>query len=681
MAGAQQLAIESLQSTHQAELLDQIEKLHSQGISHYVSLPQLIVCGDQSAGKSSVLEAISQVEFPTNDGLCTRFVTEVTLRRSRMTSASVKILPAHLFVNEERRAKLKDFEKTEVELKEVPGLIASAKEAMGLLGDSTFSQDILQLEISGPDMPHLTLVDMPGLIHTPNKSQTSKDVVFVKSLVERYMKEPRSIILAVVSAKNDHANQIVLQMAQSFDPDGLRTMGIVTKPDSLQSGSPSEASFFSLVNNHEIPFRLGWHVLRNADYSDKRNDNYHRDEAERAFFEDKPPWNTLPRSMVGIETLRTRLSKILFDHISSELPSLVSDIKSEMESCRETLKKLGTARNSSKDKQRYLLTFAERFQSLVRAGLCGQYNDPWFRPAFKRPNRRLRAVVRRLSQEFATTMEEEGHSRKISNGTSQFPATPPRVSRPHVLREIQVLLQESKGLELPGTFNPLLVFDLFVQHAEPWEWIAKKHVEDSWNAVKAYLEELVDYLVEPSVRDPVLCEILHPAMDTRLQKLKDKVDELLTPYARGPPATLNSSFVLRMQHLRKKRSEETEKNDSVEKDMDLYACSELLDCMLAYYGIARDVFVDNVEALAVENCLVQSLDEIISARTIVNMDEEELNKFGAESEESQQERRRAEEKIEILKRGLDICNRHAWRAMPARLGTNPAGTRLRFPFA
>lgn len=68
-------------SNDHGKILNAIDQLRAHGVSHYVSLPQLIVTGDQSAGKSSVLEAISKVRFPTKDNLCTRFATEIVLRR------------------------------------------------------------------------------------------------------------------------------------------------------------------------------------------------------------------------------------------------------------------------------------------------------------------------------------------------------------------------------------------------------------------------------------------------------------------------------------------------------------------------------------------------------------------------------------------------------------------------
>ncbi|CEJ62551.1 Putative Function: the molecular function of MxA remains elusive [Penicillium brasilianum] len=128
-----------------------------------------------------------------------------------------------------------------------------------------FSNDLLQVEVSGPDRPHLTIVDLPGLIHSETRQQSAADVQLVQDVVQSYMKEQRSIILAVVSAKNDSANQIVLRLARVADPAGLRTIGVISKPDVLVPGSESEAPFVSLAKNQDVEFRLGWHVLKNMD--------------------------------------------------------------------------------------------------------------------------------------------------------------------------------------------------------------------------------------------------------------------------------------------------------------------------------------------------------------------------------------------------------------------------------
>lgn len=113
----------------------------------------------------------------------------------------------------------------------------------------SFLNDLLWVEVSGLDRRHLTIVDLLGLIYSETKQQSAADVELVHDVVKSYMEEPRSIILAVVSAKNDVPNQIVLKLARAADPHGTRTLGVITKPDTLVRGSDSEAQFVSLAKN------------------------------------------------------------------------------------------------------------------------------------------------------------------------------------------------------------------------------------------------------------------------------------------------------------------------------------------------------------------------------------------------------------------------------------------------
>lgn len=158
--------LESLKSSGELGLQDAIDSLRSQGVSHYVSLPQLIVCGDQSSGKSSVLEAISGISFPTKDNLCTRFATELILRRTSTIGVSISIVPSQNRTEAECH-RLSKFRESLTNFDELPALIEKAKEFMGMsTTSSAFSNDVLRVEISGPTQQHLTIVDLPGLIHS-----------------------------------------------------------------------------------------------------------------------------------------------------------------------------------------------------------------------------------------------------------------------------------------------------------------------------------------------------------------------------------------------------------------------------------------------------------------------------------------------------------------------------------
>lgn len=149
----------SLQSQDNRDLQDIVSKLRSQGIARYIDLPQIIVCGDQSSGKSSVLEAISGMSFPSKDNLCTRFATEVILRQSHTTETKVNIIPGPGRSQDEKEG-LSAFSRGTDDM-DIGQIVEDAKVAMGLAGDKVFSTDILRVEISGPDQPHLTMVDLP----------------------------------------------------------------------------------------------------------------------------------------------------------------------------------------------------------------------------------------------------------------------------------------------------------------------------------------------------------------------------------------------------------------------------------------------------------------------------------------------------------------------------------------
>lgn len=102
-----------------------------------------------------------------------------------------------------------------------------------------------------------TLVDLPGLIHATTKAQTEMDKELILNLVTQYMKNSRTIILVVVSAKNDFANQIILDRCRKIDGQGRRTLGIINKPDFLREGTANELSWIELAQNKDIYLKRG----------------------------------------------------------------------------------------------------------------------------------------------------------------------------------------------------------------------------------------------------------------------------------------------------------------------------------------------------------------------------------------------------------------------------------------
>lgn len=152
-------SLDALQTADQRKTLDVVDTLRRIGLSTVLQLPQIVVCGDQSSGKSSVLEGITEIPFPSKEQLCTRFATEVILRRAPTAAIATSITPDKARPAWERQS-LMSFNKQIKDFSELPALIETATQAMGLdnnegVSTRAFARDVLRIEISGPNRPQL----------------------------------------------------------------------------------------------------------------------------------------------------------------------------------------------------------------------------------------------------------------------------------------------------------------------------------------------------------------------------------------------------------------------------------------------------------------------------------------------------------------------------------------------
>ncbi|GAB1315414.1 hypothetical protein MFIFM68171_05624 [Madurella fahalii] len=365
-----------LNSSDAKALLDTIDSLRELNVGDIVNLPQIIVVGDQSSGKSSVLEAISRVRFPVDGDLCTRFATELLLRRSTETVVNVSIQfadNAHSAADD--TAQRQPFQRSSFDKDALPDIIMEAKELMGIRkgGAKKFSKDILRVEVAGPEVYPLTLVDLPGIFHSATADQDLEGKETVDQLINSYMRQPKSIILAVVAANNQLANQVVLQEVKKHDPRKERTIGVITKPDLAGSASANERKYLDLVKGRETMHKLvlGWYVLRNRSEEERASDADVRDAAEERFFQ-TGAWSSISPTSRGVESLRKRLSKVLLDHIRASLPDLIHDIETNLRTRQEELSRLGKSRSNPEELQSYLLGIADDFQRLARDAVEGR---------------------------------------------------------------------------------------------------------------------------------------------------------------------------------------------------------------------------------------------------------------------------------------------------------------------
>ena len=430
------VGLSGLHSAESTRRLEQIAGLRARGIGDHVDLPQLVVCGDQSAGKSSVLEGITGLPFPRQDGICTKFATEIILQHSDGERAIVATVLPSSSRPEPSKLKLQRYKRHLAEFDELPVAIAEVGSLMGIKGfkdvqgGPAFAQDVLRIEVTGPVGLHLTVVDLPGLISVANDEQTEVDVQTVQDLVDSYVANSRTIILAVVQANNDIANQGIIQKSRRFDQAGKRTVGIITKPDLINVGTEKRIALLA-KNEDTTKLKLGFFLVKNPTPSELASGitSEQRRNAENRYFQSSP-WKeqALRMDRVGIVSLRKFLQSLLDQHIERELPKVREEIRNLMKETEQEITALGDDRPSIGHLRIFLSRLAMQFHNLTTSALNGNYHetDPTFfrESGIENHSTRLRALTHRLNSEFSSYMRENGQKRKVINRGSDEDSEP-----------------------------------------------------------------------------------------------------------------------------------------------------------------------------------------------------------------------------------------------------------------
>ncbi|KAJ5706514.1 hypothetical protein N7536_002203 [Penicillium majusculum] len=393
-------------------LLEKIDKLFACNVGEHINLPQLVVVGDQSSGKSSVLEGLTKLKFPRNSGLCTRFATQIIFTRAP-NLATRKVNGSIISTTHDKGNEAVDWSMSDIEVLSEGGfedMMNEVHEAMGLStsindGLPTFSHDVLRLEIHGPQENHLSVIDVPGIFKTTTPGLTTKsDIVLVRDMVLNYMRNPRSIMLAVVPANVDIATQEIIEIARELDPDGQRTLRILTKPDLVDEGA--EDKIIELVERKPETQGLGWVVVKNLGQKDLQDKSKIRD-IEEDKFRNSPPWSRLSKENYGIEALGLRLQALLASNVRREFPKVRSEVSKRLKECKKALESLGDERESPEQQGRYLLEVVSKFQRITENALRTNYGS---QDSFDEyPSLRLATLVANRNAQFSEEISTQGH--------------------------------------------------------------------------------------------------------------------------------------------------------------------------------------------------------------------------------------------------------------------------------
>jgi GTPase SAR1 family protein len=522
----------------QVKLFDALEQLATLDVTRDIDFPQLIVVGDQSSGKSSVLEALVRSHFPVSERLCTRFPIKLILRRSNEKLLKVRVELSENskrtpLENEKLQQLSRDVEKSDLSSWDrLDDLMIQATTALGVPSrtDSNeshspttpsqqnvrqFTEDVLIIEKHGPDLPILSLMDLPGLFQAETIDQDQRSRETVARMVEKQIKLKTNVVLLVVSAKTDVVNQTVVRAFQNVLKDDKelcnRAIGVMTHPD--QAGDLFEEMQRVVKGGlGTVELKHSWHVVRNQNKEERRTRQSldDRDRREEEFFNESA-WQQVPEERKGIGNLRVALKKSLWTRTQDALPRIILQIKEKIADIDAQIKAADESRASDSQRKRYLCNIAGKFQQRTREAVRGTYeNEPCkeshaigyscreckgFFPVpteghdeAKGQKTKLCSNVRGLNMEFAMAMRRFGKTEVISPAVSTASAVNDEHSPTNHLGG-QTTVQLANQVD---RFPPQEVVLKYYTHTEP------KSIDP-----KDYEKKVADIIKRNRAREPI----------------------------------------------------------------------------------------------------------------------------------------------------------------------------------
>ncbi|XP_050362812.1 dynamin-1-like protein isoform X4 [Nymphalis io] len=320
-----------------------------------IQLPQIIVLGTQSSGKSSVIESLVGRSFlPRGPGIVTRRPLVLQLVYSPKDSKEHRSAEEGTINLEEWGKFLHTKERIHANFDEIRQEIERETDRMAGSNKGICPEPI-NLKIYSTRVVNLTLVDLPGVTKVPIGDQPEDIESQIRNLIIKYISNPNSIILAVTAANTDMATSEAIKMAKEVDPDGRRTLAVVTKLDLMDAGTDA----IDILCGRVIPVKLGIIGVVNRSQQDiidkKTIEDALKDEA--TYLQRKYP-TIATRN--GTPYLAKTLNRLLMHHIRDCLPELKVRVNVMISQFQSLLNSYG---EDVSDKSQTLLQIITKFAS------------------------------------------------------------------------------------------------------------------------------------------------------------------------------------------------------------------------------------------------------------------------------------------------------------------------------
>lgn len=604
-----------------------VNKVRDAGVSATIDLPTIVFCGKQSAGKSSLIESMSGVNLPRASGTCTRTPTEV-----RLTNTS----PGTKWQCQIRLRYEEDDHKGDIEVpfgnaiydkRDVAAAISRAQATLlGATGISSdvlnsgtgkmqFSRNVICVDIRGPECGDLALIDLPGLIETTEHPEDRVFIDVVRDMVLSYINKPNSIIAMTISCKDDMENQAIKTLAAEVDPMGHRTIGVLTKPDTIEAGCHDQ--YFDVLTGKRFPLRLGYFAVKNPNQKEL-NEGISRDRAkqsEREFFASAAPWCNVDSSLrnFGADNLTGKLGELLREKIKSEMPKMCSSVCAELQNVTNEISELDQgidARTVHATLLGIICTFEQEVNACVEA-------DNEAKDLFKCVLDNYKAFIATLQRErpvFAVSSEPPTEHLVEELTTMIVPIG----SAGLTFEDVEDIVRSETGRHLVENMSYEPVRLLIKEFVKTWDSPAYHLIKEIRGAFESVIQQLAErrFCHYSSLMETV-SKILITSLDKIEQEVSDRIRHLFDMENRMP-FTMSA---IHMAKLRKVNSEALWHHFMINRqrmmpDMDLGNIDEAVGWVNAL-GNAPTSLPDNEVPPGLENVDVASVREAIKVMAAV----------------------------------------------------------------
>lgn len=427
-------------------------------------LPQIAVVGGQSAGKSSVLENFVGKDFlPRGSGIVTRRPLILQLVQDRNEYAEFLHKKGQQFVN---------FDDVRKEIEDETDRVTGQNKGI--------SPHPINLRVHSPNVLNLTLIDLPGLTKVPVGDQPADIEQQIKDMIMTFISRESCLILAVTPANGDLATSDALKLAKEVDPQGLRTIGVLTKLDLMDEGTDAR----EILENKLFQLRRGYVGVVNRGQKDitGKKDIRTALEAERKFFISHPAYRHMA-DRLGTPFLQYTLNQQLTNHIRDTLPSLRDSLQKRLFAIEKDVAEYKNFQpNDPSRKTKALMQMVQQFTRDIERSIDGS------------------------SANMVSTNELSGGARinRIFHERFPFEIVKMEIDEKEMRREIQFAIRNIHGVQV-GLFTPDKAFKFIAKKQiarlrEPSQKCVDLVVNELANVVRQTAESLARY---PRLRDEI----------------------------------------------------------------------------------------------------------------------------------------------------------------------------------